>query len=284
MRKNILSFKHISITIIGFIFFVACTKKNETKSKEIIITTEVVSNIKTSSASCGGNVVSNGGYLITNKGICWSANPNPSIANSYTDEGSGNSAFTSNLFSLTDSTTYYVRAYIKVSTGIVYGNEVSFTTKKFVIAIGEEYEGGIIFYIDNTKIHGIVAAPSNQGSYTWGCQGYLIGGTGSSVGYGSYNSSIINSGCQPFNGAARICYNLVLNGKNDWFLPSKNELNLIYQNLYLKNLGNLLSGMYWSSTEYNDINAWQQSFGSTTNQSIEAKDFAANNVRAVREF
>ena len=57
---------------------------------------------------------------------------------------------------------------------------------------------------------------------------------------------------------------------NDWFLPSKNELNLIYHNigkgdfLGLGNIGSFVNGNYWSSTQSNDYDAWEQNFGMGT--------------------
>lgn len=63
------------------------------------------------------------------------------------------------------------------------------------------------------------------------------------------------------NYAARLCSELVYGGYDDWFLPSKDELNLMYEELYKNGLGDL-NAVYWSSSEYDAKSAWKQSFSS----------------------
>lgn len=92
------------------------------------LTTSNAINITSVSASSGGNVTSSGGATITGRGICWSSDPNPTIANTHTIDGSGTGSFTSNLTSLVPNTLYYIRAYATNSVGTAYGNEVTFTT------------------------------------------------------------------------------------------------------------------------------------------------------------
>ena len=92
------------------------------------ITTSLVSNVAETSASCGGNVTSDGGASITARGVCWSTLQNPTISGSHTTDGIGTGSFTSNITGLSFNTTYYVRAYATNSVGTAYGNEVSFTT------------------------------------------------------------------------------------------------------------------------------------------------------------
>ena len=99
------------------------------------LTTNVVSSITLTSAVSGGNIVSDGGGAITQKGICWATTTNPTISSpTKTTEGSGNGNFTSNLTGLTPGTIYYVRAYATNSAGTAYGNEVSFSTNQIVLA------------------------------------------------------------------------------------------------------------------------------------------------------
>ena len=92
------------------------------------VTTNTVSSITTTSATCGGNVISDGGTTVTARGVCWSTSQNPTVSNSHTTNGSGTGSFISSLTGLTANTTYYVRAYATNSAGTAYGNEVSFTT------------------------------------------------------------------------------------------------------------------------------------------------------------
>lgn len=93
-----------------------------------IVTTTTVTNITEHSASSGGNVISEGGATVITRGICWNTYPNPTIANSHTEDGTGVGSYTSSLTNLTANTTYYVRAYATNSAGIAYGDELSFTT------------------------------------------------------------------------------------------------------------------------------------------------------------
>jgi hypothetical protein len=92
------------------------------------LTTTAASSITDISAVSGGNITNDGGSLITQRGICYSTSPSPTTANTSIISGSGTGSFTSNLTSLTASTTYYVRAYATNSAGTAYGNELSFTT------------------------------------------------------------------------------------------------------------------------------------------------------------
>lgn len=61
--------------------------------------------------------------------------------------------------------------------------------------------------------------------------------------------------------AAYLCYDFTLNGYDDWFLPSSEELDLIYKNLKLKDIGNFESDFYWSSTEASAFFVVGQYFG-----------------------
>ena len=91
------------------------------------VTTSSVTSITSTTARCGGDVTSDGGTSVTKRGVCWNTNPNPTIANHITDDGSGTGPFTSDLTGLISSTTYYVRAYATNIQGTAYGNQVSFT-------------------------------------------------------------------------------------------------------------------------------------------------------------
>ena len=95
---------------------------------QLMVKTKDVSDITTNSATCGGNVASYGNGSITARGVCWSTNPNPTINDNKTSDGSGTGDFTSNLTNLTENTTYYVRAYATNEKGTSYGEEKSFKT------------------------------------------------------------------------------------------------------------------------------------------------------------
>ena len=92
------------------------------------LTTNAATSVTNIAAISGGNITSDGGTPVTARGICWSTSPNPTVSNSTTNNGTGTGAFTSNISGLLGSTVYYVRSYAVNTTGIAYGNQVTFTT------------------------------------------------------------------------------------------------------------------------------------------------------------
>jgi hypothetical protein len=162
-------------------------------------------------------------------------------------------------------------------------------------AIGDTYQGGIVFWLDGNG-GGLIAAPTDHQSsgyptVEWGCDGYAIAGAdGTAIGTGTQNTiDIINANCSSSNGsptAADFCANLTLGGYSDWFLPSKDELNEMYLNNAA--IGGFGFDFYWSSTEYNNTNAWVQNFtiGGQSGNGYQGSSFKdnVNYVRAVRAF
>jgi hypothetical protein len=114
----------------------------------VVTTSPVTGNIQ-NSATSGGNVVSDGGALVTSRGVCWSTNPTPLISDSHTTDGMGTGMFLSNLTGLTLGVTYYVRAYAINIGGIVgYGSVISFATVNVFscgmpIAVNHLISGGV---------------------------------------------------------------------------------------------------------------------------------------------
>ena len=108
------------------------------------LTTLAASSISTTSASIGGNINSDGGVNIISRGVCWSLNASPTIADNKTSDGTGIGAFTSSITGLTPNTTYYVRAYATNSLGTAYGNEVSFKTYAVMDVDGNGYTSVVI--------------------------------------------------------------------------------------------------------------------------------------------
>jgi hypothetical protein len=86
------------------------------------------SNITFNSAIVGGNVTNDGGAPVTQRGVCWSTNQNPTLANNNLIIGSGLGSFNDTITGLSGNTTYYVRAFATNSSGTAYGNQISFTT------------------------------------------------------------------------------------------------------------------------------------------------------------
>ena len=155
------------------------------------------------------------------------------------------------------------------------------------LSIGDTYQGGIIFYLDASGCHGLIAAPGDQStSAAWWNGSYMdTRAYGSGLFEGKYNAKMINWQQGGTTSAAAICANY---GDFKWYLPSIEELNLMYENigqgnaLGLGNVGNFSSSFYWSSTEYDSNNAWFQFFDNGV-QSNFNKNYPTS-VRAVRAF
>ena len=140
------------------------------------------------------------------------------------------------------------------------------------ICIGCTYQGGIIFYLDGNG-GGLIASNSDvstlDGTNTaeWGCVGTNINGAdGTAIGTGLQNTIDIEAGCSTTGIAADLCANLTLNGYSDWFLPSKDEFEELYNNigpgdnLGLGNIANISTSSsvnYWSSSEKDENYAWR---------------------------
>jgi uncharacterized protein (TIGR02145 family) len=93
------------------------------------VTTAAATFITAYSATSGGEVTSDGGAAVTVRGLCWSANQNPTVSGTHQDQGSGIGNFIVNISGLTPGTTYYIRAYAVNSIGTNYGPELSFKTE-----------------------------------------------------------------------------------------------------------------------------------------------------------
>ena len=143
--------------------------------------------------------------------------------------------------------------------------------------------GGIVFYITHGGLHGLEAAPADQGGgAAWGCYGTYIGADGFAVGTGAQNTADILAGCSESGIAAKIADDYTLNGYTDWFLPSKDELGLLYQQKVFGLVGGFANNSYWSSTERDGSNAWTQLFNIGF-MSYDDKNLALG-VRPIRAF
>ena len=104
-------------------------KMFSTKNGVPTLTTSAASEIGTTWATCGGDISDDGGMEITERGICWSTDHNPTIAGNHGANGAGLGSFFVNMNGLEPNTTYYVRAYATNSHTTAYGNEVFFKTE-----------------------------------------------------------------------------------------------------------------------------------------------------------
>jgi hypothetical protein len=137
---------------------------------------------------------------------------------------------------------------IVLLTIIILGNSCKKKSDPTLV-VGQNYQGGIIAYIDRSGKHGLIAAKNDINQMcVWGCQGKFIG-TSLSYGQGQINTNKIISGCTDVNSAANKCDVFVQDGYNDWFLPSFDELLLLYNNLHKQGKGSFVASVYASSSE-----------------------------------
>lgn len=97
------------------------------------VVTLPVTDVTTTGARGGGNVTSDGGAAVTVRGVCWNTAGSPTLANAHTSDGTGIGTFASHLSGLLPAVAYRVRAYATNSAGTAYGNEVTFTTARWVV-------------------------------------------------------------------------------------------------------------------------------------------------------
>jgi hypothetical protein len=152
-----------------------------------------------------------------------------------------------------------------------------------VLSIGDTHEGGIIFYLDGSGCHGLVAKATDEpGTYQWSTSDTEIWAFAAGIYGGAQNTKKIiyrmGVGNAP---AAEQCEGLTDGGFTDWYLPSKDELDMMFVNLHLQLLGGFSSGDYWSSTEFGASSAWRQGFYNGNQFYFKNKYY---NVRAVRAF
>jgi hypothetical protein len=154
--------------------------------------------------------------------------------------------------------------------------------------------GGIVFHDKGNDSGGwryLEAAPvSTERNLIWGLFGTTVNGTGVELGVGKQNTmaivqSLMSSG--EFNSAVYYCDALESGGYNDWYLPSKGELAMMYINLKQKGLGGFSGDWYWSSSDVNNDAAWKQQFSDGSqyvgnNRGTSKSD--SHRVRAIRQF
>ena len=126
--------------------------------------------------------------------------------------------------------------------------EAQYITRNIKLEIGQYYQGGIIFHLDENAEHGLIAAKKDLDECNW------------------YD-------------AKEKCEELKLNGYDDWYLPSKDEFNLLLNSK--DKMGGFANFCYWSSTEYDNSFAWEHCF--EVGNCVMGKNMHGS-VRAVRAF
>ncbi len=174
---------------------------------------------------------------------------------------------------------------------IFISNESSAKGKTYKIG-DQGPAGGWIFYDKGKTSKGwryLEAAPEDQGlavveyGVKWGCEGKNSHAEDEAIGSGKVNTQLIVITCGGYGDtAAEVCTAYRGGDQSDWFLPSKDELNLMYKNLHKKGIGGFSNEDYYCSTECTMGAAYFQKF-SDGSQSYMSKAYP-NRVRAVRAF
>jgi hypothetical protein len=168
--------------------------------------------------------------------------------------------------------------------------------------------GGLVFYVADGGLSGLEAAPVDQltsgdsATAVWcSVTSEIAGADGTAIGTGAANTADIIAGCAEADTAAKIADTYSLNGHNDWYLPSLEELHLMWENLAdtdgdnantgpddPNNLGGFVAGFYWSSSESSINNANNVLFSASGGDPDDKRKLGGKNsalsVRAIRSF
>jgi hypothetical protein len=209
------------------------------------------------------------------------------VADRLATDGAGSGTYSDcRMTGLEPDTVYHVRAWASNREGTAYGPELSFNSGKI---LGSGFGGGLVFYNDGAG-HGLVAAAENQSKPTivWWLanQKKDTKATATGIGSGAANTARIVAalGDTSFT-AGGLAKSYRGGGFADWFLPSQEELKLMFANLHARGLGGFSNNYYWSSSaQTGRFPAFAQNFGDP-DRSIDATAYGLDFcVRAARAF
>lgn len=240
------------------------------------LTTTEVSSINQTIANGGGNITSDGGLVITSRGLCWSLKSAPTVADNKSTDGSGSGSFTSSITGLIYGKIYYARAYAINSKGIAYGNEIKFYTSTETVTDidGNLYHSIIIGnqtwmvenlrttrYNDGTAIPNITDntawAGLTTGAYCW----YYNSSSEKDKYGGLYNWYAVNTGKLAPKG---------------WHVPTYDEWTTLI-NYVLNNFG--YSGSCGKALASSDVGEWAsaKTFAGLSSNLLIGNDVGSNN-------
>ena len=172
--------------------------------------------------------------------------------------------------------------------GSAYATQV-ITVTTVALTVGGTFGGGKIAYIYQPgdpgyvagETHGFIAATADQSAAQFGCDGTVVSGaTSTALGSGAANTAALSAACGAGT-AARVCSDLVLGGFDDWCLPSRDELQKLYNNR--ATIGGFgTSGGYWCSSDAYPGQAWHMQF--FTGDASFANKYYTYQFRPIRYF
>lgn len=146
--------------------------------------------------------------------------------------------------------------------------------------------GGMVFY-DRGNANGewryLEVALADIGKFAWGDLQLAIGDTVPGLGMGKQNTDAIVKKGNANNAAALQCSAYSFGGFDDWYLPSKDELNELFKCGLLRNT--FIKDSYWTSSENTSLKVWHQYFsGSDIGKQFDNLKHWKLNVRPIRRF
>ena len=150
----------------GWSASISCISSNPV----LTVTTTAATAITDTTATIGGNVTTDGGYLVTARGVCGGLTANPTILDFHTSEGTGTGIFTSNVTGLTPNTTYHIRAYAINSIDTAYGSDLTFTTQPTNSPVAD-FTGSPTTIIEGESVVFTNQSTGTITSYSWSFPG-----------------------------------------------------------------------------------------------------------------
>ena len=212
--------------------------------------TNIATNVSYTTATVGGNVTSDGGLIVTERGVCYSnSNSNPIMSDNTETFGSGIGTFTFDITDLVPGVTYYVRAYAINDKGTSYGDVVTFKTKVFTY---ESVDLGLsvkwaAYNVGATKPEGYGdyyawGEVSAKAQYEWSTYEYCIDSHKNLTKYNNNNSNGTVDNKSTLDSNDDVAH---VKWGGQWRMPTKEEINELRNNCT------------WTWTTLNGVDGYQ---------------------------
>jgi hypothetical protein len=263
---------------------------NGNSSNLPVVSTQEATDVSFTNFSISGQLIANGSLPVLEKGFCYSAISNaPTVFDSFVISNSP--TFNETIFNLNENTPYYIRAYAKNFQGISYGNVITVNTLNYYNVGENGPAGGIVFFAktDNTGgWHFLETTTTDLGASIWAPNNDQTFANSLDLGSGYSNTlATVTYFGNSLDYANSLALNYIQMNFDDWYLPSRDELIQMRQNLYLNGIGNFENlGTYWTSSE--DVNfaqnAWVVQMNSGNSNSYSVIKSTSCKLRPIRKF